>query len=303
MLGAPADWGSTEMFARLTQDWSGLENFVPVMLTVARRELLVESRTRGKFILDLTGHLLGLAPILLTAWAVSGGGLTTARFIGGGIDWLTFVVLGYIAFTAFGVASPVISFTGLSFALHQEQEVGTLERSMLAPASRLAVVLGSGVYYTALYLFHVSSLLLLSAWLLPVKVTWSPATVPLALGILALIVVLSVGFGVVSAAVLLTLRDESVMMILVHRPMLLLSGAYFLIPYIPEPFRSLAWLNPIAYAIDAFRGSLTGVTILLPLPIELVIVLVTSIGTMSGGLLLFNRLMERWLRMGSLGFY
>lgn len=290
------------MFARLTQDWSSLNRFVLVMATVARRELLVESRQRNKFILDLTGHFLGLAPIMLTAWAVTGAGASAGRSIGG-MDWLTFVVLGYIAFTAYGVASPVLSFTGMSFALHEEQTVGTLERSMLAPAPRLAVVLGSGVYYTALYVFHVASLLLLSAWILPVRVTWSPGLVLQATGVLALIVVMSIGFGIVSAAVLLTVRDQSLMMIVVHRPMLLLSGAYFLIPYIPEPFRSLARLNPIAYAVDAFRGSVTGVTILLPLPLELAILLITSIGTVAGGLLLFNRLMERWLRTGSLGVY
>jgi len=33
-----------------------------------------------------------------------------------------------------------------------------------------------------------------------------------------------------------------------------MSGAYFLLPTVPEPFRTLAWLNPIAYAVDAFRG-------------------------------------------------
>lgn len=298
-----SDRGSTKMLARLTQDWSSIPRFLTVMAAVAQRELLVERRQRNKFVLDVIGHLLGLAPILLTAWAAAGGGASTIRSIGGGMDWLTFVVVGYIAFTAYGVASPVISFTGMAFALSEEQVVGTLERSFLAPAPRLAVVLGSGAYYTALYVFHVVSLLLLSAWILPVRVAWSPALALQAAGVLALIVVMSVGFGVISSAVLLTLRDQSLMMILVHRPMLLLSGAYFLIPYIPEPFRSVARLNPIAYAVDAFRGTVTGVTILLPLPVEITILLVTSFGTVVAGLLLFNRPMDRWLRTGTLGIY
>jgi ABC-2 type transport system permease protein len=102
---------------------------------------------------------------------------------------------------------------------------------------------------------------------------------------------------------LLTWKDQSLMMILVHRPMLLLSGAYFLIPTIPEPFRTPAHLNPIAYAIDAFRGSLSGVTVLLPLPADLVILLVSSLATLAAGLYLFDRLMARWLRTGSLGIY
>src|SRR5207237_1847544 len=120
----------------------------------------VEVSRRNKFVLDLIGHVLGLIPVVLTAWAAAGGGV--ARVGPGGVSWLTFVVLGYVAFAAFGVASPVISFTGMAFALHEEQQTGTLERNLLAPAPRLLVVLGSGVYYTALFLFHVVSLLVIA---------------------------------------------------------------------------------------------------------------------------------------------
>ena len=279
-----------------------IREFVRTVATVARRELLVELRQGNKLALDLTGHVLGLVPVLLTAWAASGAGPAGSTTVGG-MDWLTFVLLGYVAFAAYGVASPVISFTGMAFALHDEQVQGTLERSLLAPAPRLAVVLGSGAYYTALYLFHVVSLLLVSAFFLKLNVVWTPGTALLASLVMLLIFIMSVGFGLISAAVLLAWKDGSLMMILVHRPMLLLSGAYFLIPAIPEPFRTLARLNPIAYAIDAFRGSLTGETILLPLPIDIAVLLVSAIGSLVAGLYLFERLMARWLRSGSLGIY
>ena len=83
----------------------------------------------------------------------------------------------------------------------------------------------------------------------------------------------------------------------------LLSGAYFLIPTIPEPFRTLARFNPIAYAVDAFRGSLSGVTILLPLDVEIAILAVTSVAITAAGFWLFDRLMAHWLRTGALGAY
>ena len=271
-----------------------------MVATVARRELLVELRQRNKFALDLTGHVLGLLPVLLTAWAATGGG--TARSIAG-TDWLTFVVLGYVAFAAYGVASPVISFTGMAFSLESEAVLGTLERSLLAPAPRIAVVLGSGVYYTALFLFHVVSLLAIAALFLDLQVIWSPSRLAVAGLVLGLIVLMSVGYGIMSSAVLLAWKDSSLMMILVHRPMLLLSGAYFLIPTVPEPFRSLAWLNPIAYAVDAFRGALSGTTVLLPLETELAILAVSSVAMVAAGLWLFDRLMRGWLRAGSLGAF
>ena len=293
---------ATDSRAAKERRWEQAGDFLRTVATVARRELLVELRQPNKLALDLTGHLLGLAPVLLTAWAASGAGLPQSAAVSG-TDWLTFILLGYIAFAAYGVASPVISFTGMAFALHDEQIQGTLERSLLAPAPRLAVVLGSGAYYTALYLFHVVTLLLASAFFLGLQVVWTPGTVLLSSAVLVLIFVMSVGLGIISAAVLLTWKDTSLMMILVHRPMLLLSGAYFLIPAIPEPFRTLARLNPIAYAIDAFRGSLTGATILTPLPIDLGVLLLSAIGTLVASLYLFDRLMARWLRTGSLGLY
>jgi ABC-2 type transport system permease protein len=92
-------------------------------------------------------------------------------------------------------------------------------------------------------------------------------------------------------------------MILIHRPMLLMSGAYFPLPTVPEPFRTLAWLNPIAYAVDAFRGALTGATVLLPLGQEIVVLGVAAVLALVAGVYLFERLMTGWLRSGSLGAY
>jgi ABC-type multidrug transport system permease subunit len=289
------------MLGTLASEWPGLGRAVDVLFTVARRELQVEVRQRTKFVLDLTGHVLGLMPVVMTAWAAAGGGVT--RIGPGGVSWLTFVVLGYVAFAAFGVASPVISFTGMAFALGDEQQTGTLERNLLVPAPRLLVVLGSGVYYTALFLFHVVSLLAIAFLFLPLDVVWTGASVLTAGVVLALIVVLSVGFGVLSAGIMLAWRDDSLVMILIHRPMLLMSGAYFLLPTVPEPFRTLAWLNPIAYAVDAFRGSLTGATVLLPLGTEIAVLAVAAVAVLAAGLYLFERLMASWLRTGSLGAY
>jgi ABC-2 type transport system permease protein len=289
------------MLGTLASEWPGVGRAVDLLATVARRELQAEMRQRNKFVLDLIGHLLGLMPVVMTAWAAAGGGVTRAG--PGGVSWLTFVVLGYVAFAAFGVASPVISFTGMAFALLDEQQTGTLERNLLAPAPRLLVVLGSGVYYTALFHFHAVSLLVIAFLFLPLDVSWTASALLSTALVSVLIVLLSVGFGVLSAGVMLAWRDEALVMILINRPMLLMSGAYFMLPTVPEPFRTVAWLNPIAYAVDAFRGSLTGATVLLPLGQELALLAVATAGVLVAGFYLFERLMAGWLRSGSLGTY
>jgi ABC-type polysaccharide/polyol phosphate export permease len=76
---------------------------------------------------------------------------------------------------------------------------------------------------------------------LPLDVVWSAGAVATTGVVLVLIVLLSVGFGVLAAGVMLAWRDDSLVMILLHRPMLLMSGAYFLLPTVPELFRPLVW--------------------------------------------------------------
>jgi ABC-type polysaccharide/polyol phosphate export permease len=93
------------------------------------------------------------------------------------------------------------------------------------------------------------------------------------------------------------------MMIVVQCPMLILIRACFLLPTLPAPFRTLTWLNPIAYAVDAFRGGLTGLTVLLPLPVEIAVLALTTLASLAAGLRLFQCLLAGWLRSGSLGVY
>jgi len=125
-----------------------------------------------------------------------------------------------------------------------EQASGTLERNLLAPAPRLLIVLGVGVYYTGLFLFHVASLLTLAFLFLHINVRWTPSALATTGLVIVLVVLLSVGFGILSAAVMLAWRDGSLVMIAINRPMLLVSGAYLLLPTIPEPVPHARLVQP-----------------------------------------------------------
>jgi hypothetical protein len=132
-----------------------------VVLTVARHELLLETRYRNKFALDLVGHFLGLAPILVTAWAFSGGERYPQGFnvMQGVHDYIAFLMLGYAAFLAIGLGNPILQYTGITWSLESKIGMGVLERSLLAPVTPEAVVLGIGLYYVTLYLFHIATTL------------------------------------------------------------------------------------------------------------------------------------------------
>ena len=72
-------------------------------------QLLVESRYRVKFGIDLLGHLLATLPILLTAWAFSDGRASDRLAELTGLpDQFTFMILGLIAFTSLGIGNMVL---------------------------------------------------------------------------------------------------------------------------------------------------------------------------------------------------
>ncbi len=82
--------------------------------------------------------------------------------------------------------------------------------------------------------------------------------------------------------------------LLLYRPMAIVSGAYFVIELIPQPFKALAYLNPLAYAIDSFRGALTGTTLLLDSLEEqmaLLAAMILVIGALS--FLIFRKMVKR----------
>jgi hypothetical protein len=56
-----------------------------------------------------------------------------------------------------------------------------------------------------------------------------------------------------------------------------------------------------AYAIEAYRGGLTGATVLPPLGVEIAVLACSVILVLAAGSCLFGRPMAGWLRSGPLG--
>lgn len=277
---------------------------LPVVLAVAKKQFLIESRSRVKFVVDLFGHLLGLAPMLLSAAAIAPGrrsaGLAAATGSG---DAYTFIVLGYAAFIALGLGNNVFDSTGLPWALDDEQRVGTLERNYLAPARREVLALGTALYFVALYLFNIVVLLLVCAALFGMNLQLSAPRLLTASFVLLALVALGVGLGMVTTGLILVAKDSSFVILIVHRPLMLLSGSYFLVTAMPQPFQSLALLDPVTYAVDAFRAVLTGGATLLPLSIELAILTLATILALAAGAFVHHRSLRTLLETGNLGLF
>lgn len=283
---------------------SGTQELASATLVIARNELTLQTRYRTKFLLDLFSPALALAPIVLTAYFLTAG--RESSYLAQTVqlpDHFTFILLGYMAFAALGVGNPIMHYTGPAWAVRMQQETGTLERNLLSPAPREALVLGTGLYYAVLYLFHLGCVLIVSLLLFDIQLTATPESIGVAVGLVFAMSLMSILLGFLMSSVSLVMRDGSVALLVIHRPFLLLTGAYFLIELLPQPFRFLAMVNPLAYAIDAFRGSLSSSTLLLPLEVECAIVALSTVLIGIVGVWTYRRVLDRQLRRGDLSLY
>ena len=282
----------------------GARELAIATLVIARNELVLQTRYRTKFLLDLFSPALALAPIVLTAYFLTAG--RESSYLARAVqvpDHFTFILLGYMAFAALGVGNPIMHYTGSAWAVRMRQETGTLERNLLSPAPREALVLGTGLYYAVLYLFHLGCVLIASLLFFEIQLETTPAGIAVAVALVFAMSLMSILLGFLMSSVSLLMRDGSVALLVIHRPFLLLTGAYFLVELLPQPFRFLAIINPLAYAIDAFRGSLSSSTLLLPLPIECTIVAGSTVLIGIVGVWTYRRVLNRQLRRGDLGLY
>ena len=196
-----------------------------------------------------------------------------------------------------------MQYTGMAWGIAEEVHTGTIERNFLAPVSRLIVLLGIGMYYIALYSFHVISLMILAVILMGESlVLTSNSLIAAAMAVLGLLF-LSVGLGFAAAGFFLQTRDQSLFLTVVHRPFMLLSGAVFFIGVLPAPLEFVARINPITYGIDAFRGALTGSPTLLSLHRELLVLYLGGAFALFAGILLFQWSIRRQLATGELARY
>lgn len=277
--------------------------YMRTMTLIAFREVAVQSRYRNKFFTDVFSHYLGIAPILLITFALSGSAVD-----GSGISDLTrnqtlFVLLGYTAFMAFGFGTPLMLYTGMAWGISEEVNTGTLERNFLAPVPRPIIVLGTGLYYVVLYSFHVVSLVLLAVIFMSSDITLTGDSISISVLSIVGLLFFSTGLGVLAAGFYLTTRDSSFFLLVVHRPFMVLSGAIFVIELLPAPVEWIARINPVTYGIDAFRGSLSGAETLIDPWAEVAILYGSAAVVGLLGIWMFNWVVRRQMRTGDLTRY
>jgi ABC-2 type transport system permease protein len=210
------------------------------------REIKRMSRSKSRVIGALAMPLFFLAFLGLGFRRMAVPGLA------GGMQYIRFLVPGVIGMTM--LFSSV--FGGLSVLW--DREFGFLKEIMVAPVSRVSIVLGriAGGATSAL----IQGLAILAISTFGGFRLESP--VDLAIGFLFMVLISAafLGLGLIFASRMKDMQGFSVIMNLVVFPIFFLSGALYPLENLPGWIRFLSYLDPMTYGMDGLRGALIHVS-------------------------------------------
>ncbi len=144
---------------------------------------------------------------------------------------------------------------GMSSQFYWEKETGNLTQYMIAPISRMAILIGMAVGGMLNTSIRASSILFIGTLLFPIQLSLSD---PLALALIFAIALIALyGMGMLFASLFLLYgREASHIADLLQEPIFLLSGLYYPIfnnRFIPNIMKIGASIIPLTLAIDGMR--------------------------------------------------
>jgi ABC-2 type transport system permease protein len=172
---------------------------------------------------------------------------------------------GYVAFIVPGIVSMTVLFTSMFAGIQiiWDKQFGFLKETLVAPVSRLEIMLGQTLGGATTALLQGFIILLLSLFL-GVRPTGA-AGAATALGFMVLIGVGFTALGIAIASRLNDMHGFQLIMNFVIFPIFGLSGALFPIGSLPAWLRSLTLLDPLTYGVEGIRFGLSGAAQVSPL--------------------------------------
>lgn len=168
--------------------------------------------------------------------------------------------VGYIRFLVPGIIGMNILFSSTfgGLSVLWDREFGFLKEIMVAPVSRVSIVLGriAGGATTAL----IQAVLILAiSCIMGFKII-NISSIFLAIVFMILIAVTFLGLGLIFASKMRDIQGFSIVMNFVIFPLFFLSGALYPIENLPVWLRYVSKLDPLTYGVDGLRAALIGVS-------------------------------------------
>ncbi|HDT13312.1 MAG TPA: multidrug ABC transporter permease [Candidatus Aminicenantes bacterium] len=177
---------------------------------------------------------------------------------------------GYIGFLAPGIIGMTLLFSSTmqGMSVLWDKEFGFLKEIMVAPVSRVSLVLGriAGGATTSM----LQGLLIFGASLVMGFRFRGPGALAFGFVFMLLISFTFIGLGLIFASRMKDMQGFGVVMNFVIFPFFFLSGALTPLDNFPWVVRALSYADPLTYGVDGLRGVLTG-TSSLPVLVDLAV--------------------------------
>lgn len=175
--------------------------------------------------------------------------------------------ISYQQFIFPGVLGIVVLFGAIlsSLSTVYDREFGVVRIMLIAPVSRLTIVLGKVIGGTMLAVFQALLLLILVPFL---KLPLGPHLL-LLLPFLFLTSFAIASLGMLMATRIDSLENFATIMNFVVFPMFFLSGGLYPVKLLPDLLQVVVYLNPLTYGIDLFKHVLLPHAVLTPMGADL----------------------------------
>jgi len=167
--------------------------------------------------------------------------------------------IGYLEFMAPGIIGMSLLFSSMFSGLSVlwDRQFGFLKEILVAPVSRTSIVLGKTLGGATIAVIQ-GILILLVSIAMGVKIRFE-GILPSVLFML-LISSSFIGLGLAFASKMTDPHGFQAVYGFIMMPMFFLSGALFPLDALPLWLKSLTYLNPLTYGVDALRGLLIGIS-------------------------------------------
>jgi ABC-2 type transport system permease protein len=195
--------------------------------------------------------------------------------------------MSYSAFLAPGIVAMSLLFTSIfsGISVIWDREFGFLKEMLVAPVSRLSIVIGRSLGGATTALIQGLLMLILSI-VLGVKI--SLISILLMIPLMILISIGFVSLGITIASLMETPEGFQLIMNFLVMPMFFLSGALFPINNLSTIFKIFVYIDPMTYGVETLRFVATGFSSI-PFYISLSFIIIFSSITSLIGSYTFSR--------------
>jgi ABC-2 type transport system permease protein len=195
----------------------------------------------------------------------------------------------YIQFLTPGIILMSVLFTAMFSGIDiiWDRQFGFLKETLVAPVSRLEIILGKTLGGATVAIFQGIIVFLLTL-IVGFRPQHAMSLFPAFL-FTFLVAILFTSLGTAIASTLEDMQGFQLIMNFLVMPIVFLSGAFFPLSGLPKPIEFITKVNPLTYGIDGLRGALIGVSSF-GLTLDLLILSVVTAALLGLGSYLFSKI-------------